>query len=294
MIISSRTGYLCLMSSGTKLPNSPKKVSEFFEFLITKLRSHCAVNDLKNVQEEHLRCKNGLLFGEEAKTPTNCSEQAGIEQRNQEISRSFSRLHGIIQETKSVSNSNPTSKLFKNILQWQYKEISDHSQRYRANQREYVTQLQARDKYTEQFVINFDEDVMRYSKATDDTQVYDVAEEELDTIHDVKFSNQQRLLQADEFDIEVFKHRDAQMNIITKSISELNQIFQEINTMVVNQGSLMDRIDYNIETVQLKVEQGALQISKAEKSARSARKLKCIMAMAGSVLLALLILIIQS
>lgn len=188
----------------------------------------------------------------------------------------------------------PTSKLLKNILQWEYKEISTLSQTFRSYQRDYLNRLNAREKYNEQFVINFDDvNPGNAIRSNGDAQMYDVGDEELAT----GFDNQ--MYQQDQMRIEIMESdflnkRDQDMSVILKSVGELNQIFQEINTLVVNQGSLMDRIDYNIETVQLKVEQGAIELSKAERSARSARKLKCVMALAGTILLTLLILIIQS
>lgn len=236
------------------------------------------------------------MFCDDETVDDSTSSQADIEQRSQEISRMFSRMHGIIQEMKSHVSRQPASKLLKNVLQWMYKEISQLSQFYRACQREYITKLQEKEKYKEQFVINFDEEIdNRVRSSRSDAQIFDIADEELDVSYDKRTAEQQQqLLQQELVDMDALRERDAEMNSIMKSVVELNEIFQEINTMVVNQGSLLDRIDYNIETVQLKVEQGALQIAKAERNARSARKLKCIAALAGSILLTLLILIIQS
>lgn len=124
--------------------------------------------------------------------------------------------------------------------------------------------------------------------------------------HPIGFDNQnyqpshadvhlQDQLQLDlEDDTDLLREREVEMTSILKSMTELNQIFHEMNSLVVNQGSLLDRIDYNMELVQMKVEQGAVQLSRAEKSARTARKLKCMFILGGSLLLALFIFILQS
>ncbi|CAG2161846.1 unnamed protein product [Oppiella nova] len=89
----------------------------------------------------------------------------------------------------------------------------------------------------------------------------------------------------EQFDSEHLRARDQEMTAIVKSICELNQIFQDINTLVVTQGSVLDRIDYNVETVEHRVADGVLALSKAEKSMRSARKLKLILILSGFVIL---------
>lgn len=193
------------------------------------------------------------------------------------------------------------SKLLKNILQSQYREISLLSERLRGHQRYFLNKLTDREKYAEQFVINFDEidleESNKYPFMTHRDSNHVNFESNGSDIA-VGFNNQgynqlqQQIIDVD--DIDLLKERDEEMSHIMKSVVELNSIFQEMNSLVVNQGSLLDRIDYNLETVQIKVEEGAIQLSRAEKSARSARKIKCIMAGIGTIFIALLIFIIQS
>ena len=53
--------------------------------------------------------------------------------------------------------------------------------------------------------------------------------------------------------------------------------------MVQDQGTVLDRIDYNIEQTQVEVYEGCQQLKKAEDYKRSNRKLYCILILVGSI-----------
>lgn len=258
------------------------------------------VDQLRNIQETFIRIKATALFDESEKVNESALSQE-IELKSQEITRLFNRLHGLVLEVKNFHGLNSGTKLLKNILQSLYREISLLSEKLRGHQKYFLNKLTDRERYAEQFVINFDEIDLDENKY--DTSRFQRDLDHIDFIGNgsdfaVRFDDQgynQLQQQVDDLgDIDLLREREAEMSHITKSIVELNSIFQEMNSMVVNQGSLLDRIDYNLETVQIKVEEGAIQLSRAERSARSARKMKCIMAGIGTLLIALLIFIIQS
>merc|ERR1711860_404215 len=65
---------------------------------------------------------------------------------------------------------------------------------------------------------------------------------------------------------------DAQM----QSITELNSIFRDLAQMIVDQGTVLDRIDYNVEHASFRTEQGLKQLQKAETYQKKNRKMMCI------------------
>lgn len=45
----------------------------------------------------------------------------------------------------------------------------------------------------------------------------------------------------------VIAQREREINDIAKGIIELSDIFRELQTMIIDQGTMLDRIDYNVE-----------------------------------------------
>ena len=61
--------------------------------------------------------------------------------------------------------------------------------------------------------------------------------------------------------------------------------------MVADQGSVLDRIDYNIEQTQVKVHDGLIHLQKAETHQKKNRKMMCIVTLAATTILMIIILI---
>jgi len=70
--------------------------------------------------------------------------------------------------------------------------------------------------------------------------------------------------------------RDKEIATIVESIEELSQIFKELAVLVIDQGTILDRIDFNMEQVVERVEDGVVELEKAEQYQKSARPRWCI------------------
>jgi len=71
--------------------------------------------------------------------------------------------------------------------------------------------------------------------------------------------------------------RDKDIQKILKSVEELATIMRDLSVLVIDQGSVVDRIDYNMEQVSTHVEQGVKELTKAEKHQKSSRMMLCIL-----------------
>merc|ERR1712032_426359 len=87
--------------------------------------------------------------------------------------------------------------------------------------------------------------------------------------------------------------RDKEISSIAKNIEELGTIFKELAVLVIDQGTILDRIDYNMEAVVEHTKTGIKQLEKAEKSQKSARPMKCIICLLITIMILLLILVMK-
>lgn len=73
--------------------------------------------------------------------------------------------------------------------------------------------------------------------------------------------------------------RDAEIVHIAKSIEELAAIFKELAVLVIDQGTILDRIDYNMESAVDSAKEGVKQLEKAEEHQKNSMSVKCIIAL---------------
>lgn len=58
------------------------------------------------------------------------------------------------------------------------------------------------------------------------------------------------------------------------------------------QGTILDRIDFNVEHASIKVEEGARQLKKADRYHRKNRNMKCILGLSGTIIVLIFLLVI--
>jgi syntaxin 16 len=93
---------------------------------------------------------------------------------------------------------------------------------------------------------------------------------------------------------EAIQSRDQEISKIAQSIEELGAIFKELAVLVIDQGTILDRIDYNMEAVVEHTKTGITQLEKAEKQQKNSRPLKCIVSLVILIFFLLAILVLRT
>ncbi|KAL6339540.1 hypothetical protein AAG906_034625 [Vitis piasezkii] len=111
-----------------------------------------------------------------------------------------------------------------------------------------------------------------------------------DEFGDMGFNEHQmaKLKKSEKFTAE----REKEIRQVVESVNELAQIMKDLSVLVIDQGTIVDRIDYNIQSVSASVEEGFKQLEKAERTQRKGGMVTCatILVIMCFIMLVLLIL----
>ncbi len=72
-------------------------------------------------------------------------------------------------------------------------------------------------------------------------------------------------------------HRSKEINEIAKSIQELAQLFGDLQTLVIDQGTMLDRIDYNVELMSREMKGAVEELQTATRYQRRSGRRQCIL-----------------
>ena len=87
--------------------------------------------------------------------------------------------------------------------------------------------------------------------------------------------------------------RDREVVHILSSVNDLAGVMKDLSVLIIDQGTVLDRIDYNCEMVAVTVEEGRKQLAKAEDYQKNSRLILCIYFLAAMVGVMLLVVIFQ-
>jgi len=104
----------------------------------------------------------------------------------------------------------------------------------------------------------------------------------------------QRQMQTfdDDVDVQALEERERAIRQLESDIVDVNTIFKELSTMVHEQGEIIDSIEANVESAQMRVEEGTSQLATAASYQAKIRRRKCILLIVGAIVLAIIVAII--
>ena len=88
-------------------------------------------------------------------------------------------------------------------------------------------------------------------------------------------------------------HKSKEIQDIAKSITDLAVLFKDLSTLVVEQGTILDRIDYNIHEAKESTTKANVSLEKTLKIEKSGCSRNCIIVLGGVICLLLIVLMFK-
>lgn len=240
-------------------------------------------------------------------------DEIQMEQLGQEIAKLIGMAHKNILSIKShqfTTNSGLERKLIENVVRGLIVILQNQTAAFRSEQNAYLKQINSLEEYTNEFFDSLNDEPSKTSVETFDNFLKPTAsssgfnqsqlddldnDERLDEYFQIKPNqklNQRQLLQFEIDNTKTMEIREREVMGIVKSIVDLNQVYKDLSHLVEEQGTILDRIDYNVESTQTRVYQGLQELKKAERYQRANRKMYCIFILSVVTLFLIILLII--
>ncbi|AQK65014.1 Syntaxin-41 [Zea mays] len=90
------------------------------------------------------------------------------------------------------------------------------------------------------------------------------------------------------------REREREIEQVVESVNELAQIMKDLSVLVIDQGTIIDRIDYNIQNVAASVEEGYKQLQKAERTQKKGGMVMCATVLVILIFIMIVLLILKT
>ncbi|KXN90592.1 t-SNARE affecting a late Golgi compartment protein 2 [Leucoagaricus sp. SymC.cos] len=191
-------------------------------------------------------------------------EEREIETLTSDITRDFRRCQALIQKIGSEAQvhtfppkkSHSQSLAAKNLQRGLAAQVQDLSATFRKKQRVYMEKLQGHAIKNQDLLIASGTISLKGSDgmtAVDD----DVA---------AASHTQNQSLSLVQHDPETvnLQARDRELSEIAKSIAQLAELFKDLSALVIDQGTLLDSVEYNIEQTAVRMEEAVKELNVAQ------------------------------
>lgn len=244
------------------LPPRWVDTTEEVDELLAKIRNLCT--QLEPMHKKH------ALPGFEDRS----AEEREIERLTAQITSLFHKCHNLIKkvEKQGLDGRDIDRIMCKNVTQAIAAKVSAENGKFRKGQSAYLARLRARPSMKSPIV----PDESRRSAETEGSQIQSQAQAQRQ--HTGRHST-------------LIAQREHEIDEIARSITEVADIFKELNTMVIDQGTTLDRIDYNIDNMHVNMQAASKELVKAENYQSRTRKRKLMLLLVLLIIAVIMILI---
>jgi len=195
----------------------------------------------------------------------------------QEISSLFKACEHRLQEVarmKDAGDGDEVQEVRENITRRVAKQLQDLSLEFKRGHRNYQAKLKGNqiEDYTPD--LKFSSPTGSGALGGGSASISFVDEPAAPECIDPRFSAQQtlQLVMAEQMS----KEREKAINSVAENVTELAEIFKEIQVLVIDQGTVLDRIDFNIEQAADRVGLAVKELNKANEIQKRSKTMLCI------------------
>ncbi|VDK87514.1 unnamed protein product [Onchocerca ochengi] len=232
------------ISSSGRVPPEWVNYLDEAQYELTRIRSR--LKQIREMQQNHIS-KPSFMEDIEA--------QKEMDKSTNEVTEMFTHCQRLISfiDKANIIESAQQLLLRENVVSTLRLTLSNLAGDFRTSQAKFLKQIEARQETVNSYLL----------ASTDwvNTEVLD--DVPIDTSRDGLTMEQIQLLLQN---ADMVKERERDVISVSKSIVELNSLFKDLASMVVDQGTVLDRIDYNLEQAALKVKSAFSNVQRAESS----------------------------
>ncbi|WVZ05096.1 hypothetical protein V8G54_018442 [Vigna mungo] len=201
-----------------------------------------------------------------------------IETLTQEITSLLRKSEVRLKRLSAASGSSEDSSVRKNVQRSLAIDLQNLSMDLRRKQSAYLKRLQQQKEGFDGVDLEMNFNGSKFGSRDDE-------------FSDVGFSEEQmtKLKKSEQFSVE----REREIEQVVKSVHELAQIMKDLSVLVIDQGTIVDRIDYNIQSVSTSVEEGLKQLQKAERTQKKGGMIMCATSLVIMCFIMLVLLILK-
>ncbi|KAJ1929488.1 Integral membrane protein SED5 [Tieghemiomyces parasiticus] len=208
---------------GTTVALDPDLLVDLVDEINEKFGQIC--NDMKYLASLH---KKHLLPGFDDRR----EEEEAIEDMTDSITKKFRECQELVRHIVSAESDGQDAAVGRNIRTSMASKLQTLSTDFRKSQSIYLDKMRSlRSRNQNLFSVDASSTV---DASQERSFNFDLTDEQIATMKDNDTT---------------ITEREREIEEIAKSISTVAEIFKEMQTMVIDQGTLLDRIDYNVEQV---------------------------------------------
>ena len=175
------------------------------------------------------------------------------DQENKKLNKNIKAL--VNEMTKDLKDC---EIIIKEIINDNYDENNINNEQIKKNIKQSI--LTKLNQFTKKFKINQELYSNKFQDFVSDEDLANISMRNKDS--DLKGSNDFLATQENNTQL---RRRDNELNILLDNVNELAELYKEMQNLVMQQGTILDRIDYNIDIASTNVSAGKKSIIKADK-----------------------------